>query len=284
METGPFGSPSYAWLYSPNGNCIVKLGLINNSNPAFLNCVMALLDRKILICGIYSTPNCYMYNVLNSTIDLLGETALGVNRGVLHQGKIYLPTYLIPPILIDPVTMTVSTWATAPSHTQFSCFVSWNNYILKFGALLDNAARQVWRYDPQSDSWSNLTSTAPFVVKDSGCLTLPNGNILILGCSSDASCFNAYTEYNVQSNTWSPLRTGIVSFAYSLPMLLGKRVLVLVPSKSQYILEYFYQNSTMSTVPFIQSSFTLSNGYAPCASVVPIPWFSNLPSSCKGVN
>jgi len=267
--------------YSPDGNCQHQLAnlasVAQNENFAFS--AFVLLNRQILTCGAYNSYRCYLYDVVSNTWSIYSNTPYrhATMRNVVHQGKIYL-TDLANPQVFDPATKAWTKWAVSPSPPNGACFVSWKNYILQFGSTSLPYASQIWKYDPTINAWSTVPIAAKFPMTTSGCVVLPNGNVLIVGSGYYATLSNMYTEYNVTSNSWSPYVYGKIPQTYSLPLLLGNRVFVL--AGSNFVEEYVIANSSVTNssypYPFLPNP-------VPSATAVPALWFSHLPGGCKGV-
>ena len=254
----------------------------------------AVLDRKIVACYGYMATSCYLYDVASDVWSVYAtyspKNSYG-SRGVNHQGKLYQydPDQ---PHVFDPVQKTFTSWALPPLPTgsgkaYYNCYVSWNNSILRLGADGDTIYRkQVYSYNPATNSWSNgpISSSAPFEIFQTGCVVLPNGNVLVAGTSKTnwPNQPNNFAEYNVTANTWSPLMHGNSNSDYlnSLPLVLGSRVFVFPNQKNKPVDEYVYANSTMVATPY---SYPVDSGTIPSATVVPASWFSHLPGGCMGV-
>jgi hypothetical protein len=226
---------------------------------------------------------CYLYDpASNKWSNYSAGSYLHDTQGVLHQGKFYLTVKAGDqvPEVFDPVTKTWSTWAADPTYSDGACFVSWNNYILKFGG---GQFTQVRMYDPVTMVWSVLTSSAPIFMYNTGCTTLPNGNVLLVGSTYQSSYFNALTEYNVTANSWLPLTYTTINHLYSVPMVIGNRVLIMPGTQYQGIEEYFYSGNktTIITAQGIPVKVTL-NGKIPYLAV-PAQWFSHLSGGCIGI-
>ena len=232
------------------------------------------------MCGVYMSRKCYLYDVASDSWQIYqtGQPVAPDSRGVFHQGKLYFydPTQ---PRVFDPATKTWATWPSPPGSSLHACFVSWKSYILKFGS--DDAAnlRTVYQYDPSSSSWSApLSSSAPFDMYYCGCATLPNGNVLVAGTQTAPP--RRYVEYNVTGNSWSQAKNWTATLVNSLPLVLGKRVMVLWPFSSTVVLEYIYASGTFAKAP---NPYPTTINAAPSATVVPASWFSHLPGGCTGV-
>jgi Kelch motif len=182
------------------------------------------------------------------------------------------------PEIFDPLTNTWSNWTLAPTPMCYACFVSWKNYIFKFGGLSPTHSRQVQRYDSYSHKWTTLLTYPPFDIYRSGCVTLPNGNILIVG--SMATSVMAYSEYNVRTNVWSPIIVGRILQHESTPLVLGRQVFVIPSLGPKPVEVYNYKNSTVS---FSAKDFNITTSYKPAVVAVPARWFSDLPGGCLGI-
>jgi hypothetical protein len=191
------------------------------------------------------------------------------------NGKIYLPDDTTPEV-VNLATKSVSTWAKAPTAATLACLVSWKNYILKFGGSTPPETKMVYKYDPSNNTWTTLPTTAPFDISDSGCITLPNDNVLITGSVYGSQ--KQFTEYNVTSNTWLPVILGTAAHDGSLPVLLGNRVFVISSNSRAPVEEYVIANRTISYAKTI----TFPNEY-PIALAVAADWFYFLPGGCKGI-
>ena len=241
---------------------------------------MMLLGKQMFACGLMFSNNCYLYNIDSAVWSLYSTSSkLSNGHGLVHQGKIYLPDEINPEV-IDPITENRNSWATKATATRFSCYASWKNYIFKFGGLGPDF-RDVKRYDPATNSWSNEDTTAPYSIYYSGCATLPNDNILIVGSGLWGDDYRAYTEYNVSSNTWSSIVYGKIDQSSSVVVILGSRVFT-IPSSGPLglIEEYIYSNRTINTSA---SRFPVSRNYYSSSTAVPAKWFSHLPGGCSGI-
>ena len=284
-------------LHSPSGQCehqLAPIKLAPTDYNGMTGSTFAVLDRKVVACYGYMAYNCYIYDVASDAWSVYGTYSPQNNygsRGVYHQGKLYQYDPRVPHVF-DPVQKSFSSWALPPlpaGHTEayYACYVSWNSSIMRLGA--DGAPslrRQVHSYDPATNSWSNqpISSSVPFEIFQTGCVVLPNGNVLVTGTSKTGwpNQPNNYAEYNVTANTWSPLMQGnsSSSFVKSLPLVLGNRVFVLPNGNDMPVYEYIYTNSTMVAAPY---KYPASGWMSPAATVVPASWFSHLTGGCTGV-
>ena len=274
---GENGGPQKLWLYSPNGKCQYSLGSFKTTVKDLDQAVMTLYGNKIVSCGATNSPNCFSYDYSSNSWSPFTNTSYAhKGRGVAHKGKIYLPDVTNPEV-VDLATKTVSSWAKAPS--PMGCFVSWNSYILKFGADSSPNTKNVYLYDPSNDTWTILSGGSPFEMSNSGCVTLPNNNILISGTGADGIYFRAHVEFNVTSKTWLPVIYGMTDHYGSIPLVLGSRVFVIPGSYVSSVEEYIVSNRTVS---YGAQDIQFRTAYL-SAIAVPANWFTNMPGGCKGV-
>jgi len=182
------------------------------------------------------------------------------------------------PEIFDPVTHTWSNWSLPPSPMCYACFVSWKNYIYQFGGPHPAHSRKVYRYDPLTGTWAILSTQPPFDIYRSGCVTLPNGNILVVG--SMASSIFAYSEYNVRRNIWSPIIIGGILQHEPTPLVLGRRVFVIPSLAPKPVEEYFYRTQSVHISTY---NFNIKTSYKPAVVAVPARWFLDIPGGCFGI-
>ena len=272
-------NPVYG-LFSPDGDCQHQLGYIslNQVYTYFTGMTMMLLGKQIIACGLHNSVNCYLYDIdFDTWTGYPGSSWIHTTHGVVNRGKMYLPDEQNPEVL-NPVTNNWSSWVTASSATQLSCYVSWKDFIFKFGGVLFE--KYVSRYNPTTNVWSLETTSAPFEIYNSGCVALPNDNILIVGSGYNSAFYRAYVEYNVAKKSWSNVMYGKVDHFATVPILLGSRVFVIPSSNSKVIEEYHYSNQTITTS--VQNFNMIVGGYS-SSLAVPAKWFAHLPGGCSGI-
>ena len=277
--------PPNVWLYSPDGNCQKRLGLNNNStNKLFDKCVMAAVNKEVLLCLLTSVSVCYRYDAVSNTLVEITGPGVQSYGGTFQLGKIVLITKLGNKMALDSATGLWSNDTIYNPGDSSTCYVSWKNVTFAFGSAgLALSKKDVNKLDRGARIRMKFGS---FDMVDSGCATLPNGNILVAGCSLNSFCRKAYAEYNATNDTWSMVQYGAVDYSYSLILVIGKRVLILVTAEATIAVhEYFYENATMSSTPYnLPPGFQLLRKRAPCATVVPASWFSHVTGGCLGVN
>ena len=267
-------------LFSPDGGCQHQIGQIHLDPllTIFSRMTMMLLGKWIIACGSQFSSQCYSYHIESDIWTVYsGSSVVHPTHGVVHQGRIYLPDILTPEVF-NPFTKNWSYWPTEPSVSQSSCFVSWKDSIFKFGGI--SFEKYVSRYDPVANLWLLESTSAPFELSNSGCVALPNDNILIVGSDYSSQYFKAYIEYNVSSKSWSGMMYGNVNHYAPVPILLGSRVFVITTSDSVIVEEYHYSNQTITTS--VQNFSMKIDGYS-SSIAVPAKWFSLLPGGCFGV-
>jgi hypothetical protein len=142
--------------------------------------------------------------------------------------------------------------------------------------------REVWKFDPSTQAWTLLSSSSPLDLYYSGCMVLPNEDILVTGTGSSYQTFNykAFTIFNVTADTWTGLKFSAVDLYYSVPLALGSRIFVLPAATFPTMLEYNLENNTMSTLT-APGTTRINRGFATVAT--PAQWFSQWASGCTGV-
>ena len=272
-------SPHYAWLYTPEGTCNISLAKIDNAGGLLDYGVMLALDKQILLCGGYSNNgNCFLYDVQTNQWSFLPIGMLmHSNRGTTLQGKIYLTdSGANQPEVCDSSTKTFTSWSQSAAPSTEACFVSWNGFILQLGAPGSTPyVTAVQKYNPKLNNWSMLQYSPSYNFFRVGCLVLPNNNILITGVAA----LDQVAEYNVSSNTWTPVVPATATLVRSNPVLLGSRVLVIPGSGTNVVHEYFYTNRILVVV---KEPFTPATIYSPVCLAVPASWFTNLLPTCFG--
>jgi hypothetical protein len=182
--------------------------------------------------------------------------------------------------VFDPVTKSWSALPLPPNSSWGSCFVSWRGLILRIGSYY--SMREVWKFDPSTEAWILLSSSSPLDLFRSGCMVLPNQNILVTGTASFHQTFNykAFTIFNVTADTWTKLKFSAVDLYDSVPLALGSRIFVLPVATFPIMLEYNLGNNTMSTLTAPVTA-RIERGFATAA--VPTQWFSHWAGGCTGV-
>ncbi len=80
-------TPGY-YLYSPNGNCQANLGKITTAGMTQFDFgFMALLNKQIVVCGMYGHKTCFLYDVRSNTWTEYSKSNVAhFNvRGVVHK-------------------------------------------------------------------------------------------------------------------------------------------------------------------------------------------------------
>jgi hypothetical protein len=150
--------------------------------------------------------------------------------------------------------------------------VSWNGENIYFGG--DPYFNTTYKYSQVTNSWTTLSSLSDMY--GSGCVVLPNQNVLVAG-SAITEFSKRYAIFNVSSNTWLNNSFGITPHYRSTALVLKKRVFTISGYGKNDIEEFHYNNNTVSTKPF--KLLTTRSG-KPSAIALPANLFSHLP----GVN
>ena len=264
-------------LYSPSGKCQLTLNSPATSAKGIQYVTLALLDKQILACGGNGNKNCILFDVATSSWSIYssGFATHDYNRGVVHRGKIYLFDDIQPEVF-DPLTKTWSFIHAPPKSVSCACFVSWNDVILSFGGFYSKQG--AFKFDPETNLWTNLNlALPPMLICNSGCVVLPNNNILIAG--SRELNYN-YGVYNVTSNTWISAEISPSILVNSIPIVMGKRVFIMPSQYEPKVMEYVVSNQTF--VP-AAANFVIDRIDFYAAISVPAIWFSNWQGGCIGV-
>jgi hypothetical protein len=268
---------SQVGLYSPDGNCQYSLAPLPPSPIGIGFLTMALMSKQILACGGTNNTNCFLYNVARDqwSIYSAGHFVHNERRGVVHQGKIYLPDDTNPEVF-DPVTQTWSIWPAPLFSVHWTCFVSWKNVILGFGG--DSNKLRVSKFDPTTNAWSTLSpSSPPMELDHSSCAVLSDMNVLLAGSSSLAWNYKKFAVYNVTSNTWPLTTNATVNLYHSSLLILGNRFFTIPHYAYSTVTEYIYISNTASSM---KTLFNLSRPFFAGSISAPASWFAHLPNDC----
>jgi hypothetical protein len=267
-------------VYSPDGQCQYTLPPLPPSPVGIAYLTLALFGDQILACGGNGNVNCYSYDAGADrwSVFSTGNVAHVEKRGLGHQGKIYLSDNSQTEVF-NPSTKTWSTWSLPPYSSYCACFVSWNDVILRFGGIESN--NKVYSYNPSSNTWTDLNPPNPPMLSCfSGCVVMPDQNVLLAGSTTTTADYQKFLVYNVTSNTWPQYAMADVNIYFSTPLVLGSRVFTIPHPSYSTVVEYDFQNNSVSdsAIPI-----SLVRPLFAGAIAVPATWFSNLPGDCIGI-
>ena len=267
-------------IYSPDGQCQYTLSPLLPSPVGIAYLTLALFGDQVIACGGNGNTNCYSYDAGADqwSIFSTGKVIHSERLGLTHQGKIYL-TDDSQPEVFDPSSKTWSTWRASPSTPYCSCSVSWNDVILQFGGYY--SLQQIYRYSPSINTWTALNpQKAPLDLCFSGCVVMPDQNILIAGSSSPAVNYKKFAVYNVTSNTWPQFAFADVNVFFSTPLVIGSRIFTIPFLSYSTVVEYGFNDNSVTAM---DAQLSLARPYFAGAIAVPATWFSHLPGDCSGI-
>jgi len=164
------------------------------------------------------------------------------DTGVAFNNKIYIVDDKYPEVYYEQ-SNTWSNW-TAPliKFGRGACLVTWKSTFLLFGG--DRNRLGIQRYNHSTHSWSKVnTSSAPFDMYFSGCVVLPNENVLIAGSHNNYTRKSAL--FNLKSNKWTLLNQTInIDRSASTLVRLGERVFAIGGHNTTGIEEFHIKNLT----------------------------------------
>ena len=266
-------------LYSPEGKCqhsLAPMPINSQTN------VLSLFKNQILSCGGETTKNCYIYFPINNTWSSYANasTKSYYNLNAVYQGKFYLSVADIATPqaeVFDPATLIwTPSWPASPNVNSVGCMVQWEDSFIRFGGQINS--REIMRYNITLKTWTSLDSSSmPMDVYRSGCATLPNKKIFILG---NVPNYHKYTVYDVVTNSWPIFSQQPIQQYDTSVLVLSNRVFALSGGYQSIIQEYNFLSDT-----FTNSSFELitQRGYYGSVLAVPAKIFSFLLGGCIGI-
>jgi len=266
-------------LYSPDGTCQHSLAPFPVSGSEYFEPVLAFMDEKILACGGRQNKNCFLYHSNNDTwADYSNSTCYHDEQpGEIFNGKLYIVDDSNPEVF-DPVSYSWSSWPTPLNKTELGpCLVAWKDTFILLGGYYDR--RQIQTFNHSSNTWQVLDlSSVPIEIYLSGCILLPNNEILVVG--SDYTAFeSSATLYNIEANTWNKLPDISVNRHGTSLVLLGTRVFAIASDDTNVIEEFHYNNNTWSSV---EAKLIVSRFHHGTIAL-PAELFQHLPGGCVGV-
>ncbi len=162
--------------------------------------------------------------------------------GIAFNSKIFVVDDKYPEVY-DEQSNTWSNW-TAPlvKVGTGACLVIWRETFLLFGGGENKLGIQIYNHSTQT--WSKVnTSSAPFDMYFSGCVVLPNDNVLIAGSHANYKRHSAL--FSLKSNTWTLLNQTInIDRSASTLVRLGDRVFVIGGHETDSVEEFHANNLT----------------------------------------
>ena len=105
--------------------------------------------------------------------------------GAIYENKIYIPDPYNPEVF-DPVSNIWTQWPKSMNYGYLPCSLTWKDTFLQLGGYTNR--RGVQSFSHLTQTWTDLyTSSSTMDVYYSGCVVLPNENVLVVG--SGSSCY-----------------------------------------------------------------------------------------------
>ena len=143
--------------------------------------------------------------------------------------------------------------------------------------------RAVERFNLTTNTWtefadSSSSSKVPIDIYGSGCIVLPNEEILILGANlPNNNRSNAL--FNVESNSWKLLEDVKRDRSFTSLANIGNRTFAFGGGTSNTVEEFIYSNES-----WVPVEFKLHYTHSTHSTIsVPAELFSHLPGGCEGV-
>ena len=163
--------------------------------------------------------------------------------GSVHGGQIYLTGN---PEVFDPVHNAWSNW-TRPivNRGYHSCLLTWKDSLLLMGG--EASRRTMEQYHISNQTWTAIDTTIPMDIYGSGCIVLPNDEILVLG-SWETAYEKSAAVYNVEDNEWTTVQDSSFHRSFTAFVVLGKRVFATGGGFFAGTEEFDYESRTWSTL------------------------------------
>ncbi len=262
-------------LYSPTGNCNYKLAAF----PVIAyNPVLVYVDEMIIACS--GGKSCWEYNVKedNWTVIVTAPFTHNYQPGVVYQEKVYVMDEASPQVF-DPSSKTWSSWPSPPNKSGFvPWMVGWKDSIILLGGTSNLRGVQIFNVTQQT--WTVMDSSdVPMDLKWSSAMTLPNGNVFIVGSEVIGSIYSA-AFYNPANNSWVELEKTVTSKYGTRLVQLGNTILALDGVSSDRIEEFDLNTNTWKP---IQIELQVNHNGWHSLLALPAQLFSHLQGGCQGI-
>jgi len=194
--------------------------------------------------------------------------------GSVHAGKIYMTG---KPEIFEPMHDTWTNWTKSDiGRGYYSCLLTWKDSLLLLGG--EASRRVLEQYHISNQSWTTIDTEAPFDVYASGCVVLPNDEILVLG-SLIAPYEKSAAVYNVEDNVWTSVNDSSFNRDFTAMVVLGKRVFAIGGGPFADTEEFDYESGTWTTLePELVMPRRIHSIIA-----LPADLFQHLPGGCEGI-
>jgi len=262
-------------LYSPTGNCSHQLAdfPIPSNNP-----VLVFVNEMII--GCYGGHSCWEYNAKENNWSVIARAPFAqiYQPGVVYQEKVYIIDEASPQVF-DPSSKTWSSWPSSPNKfTNAAWMVGWKDCIILLGGLSNVRGVQIFNITEQT--WTVMDSSqVPMDLWWSSSLTLPNGNIFIVGSYVNQYQYSA-AFYNPADNSWTELEKTSNSHFGTILVQLGSRIFAIDGGYTDLVEEFILETNTWESVDV--ELLVKRDGWH---SVLALParLFSHLPGGCQGI-
>jgi N-acetylneuraminic acid mutarotase len=105
------------------------------------------------------------------------------------------------------LNMNTDTWSQVSAmpignERQYACGFSYQGYGYVFGGINNNVLNDLWRYDANANTWTQLSAKPGEGLAGSACFTLPDTAIIIGGNNSSTSASKQVWAYIISSDQW----------------------------------------------------------------------------------
>ena len=264
-------------IFSPDGNCQHRLASFPLS--PIRQPVLAYIDNQVLACGGVTNKDCFLYNPENDSWKVYSSAdhKHDYQPGEVFEKKIYIADDSNPEVF-DPATKIWSSWP-APSNPSgwCPCLLAWQDLFILIGG--DSNVRGVQTFNHSSNEWNVLdSSSAPMDVFCSGCVVLPNDDVLVVG--SENNDVSSAAIFNVRSNAWRQLSDTSIERGGTSLVTLGSRVFAIDGHGGNVVEEFNYETQTWSPVDAKLTVFR--KGHQGVVSL-PADMFQHREGGCTGV-
>jgi hypothetical protein len=160
------------------------------------------------------------------------------------------------------------------NHGLYGCLLTWRDSFVLLGGNSNVKTIEIF-----NQSWRKVdSSNIPMSIAGSGCVVLPNEEILVVG-SAAPGFKNSTALYNVEDNTWIDLGETSSGRSYTSLVRLGDRTFAVGGDVPDLVEEFVYSDKSWVAVEAeLQVPRRVHSSLA-----VPADLFAHLPGGCQGV-
>jgi hypothetical protein len=270
------GNDNSVELFSPSGECNHKLAAFpaTSQNP-----VLVYFNEIIIACS--GRKSCWEYNVKENNWSVIA-TAPFSNKyqpGVVYQEKLYVIDESNPQVF-DPSPRAWSSWPSPPKKSGSAPWtVGWKDCIILLGGEKNPRGVQIFNITEQT--WTVMDSSqVPMDIFWSSSLTLPDGNVLIVG-SIVGNYQNSAAFYNPADNSWKELEKTLTSHQGTRLVQLGSRIFAIGGRENGLVEEFLLETNAWK--PVDAELLVRRDGFLSLLAL-PEKLFSHLQGGCQGVD